>query len=173
MLNDPQTYRGGQLDTKGWVLTQVTHGQTGNRKHCLPQFRDRNWNSSGDVWRSLKNWATEMRTEIFLFLSHSSVPQSQDHPSSFTLTPREKDVIPICLPSSSPIIRLSIFLSVQGTSKHSLKQKRPMRACLPAGDTWHSWCALERLLDSCGTLRFHASWCRWRQGEFSARSPSD
>lgn len=52
-----------------------------------------------------------MRTEISVFLSHSSVPQSQDHSSSFTLTPREKHVTPICLTSSSPIYTLSIFLS--------------------------------------------------------------
>lgn len=48
-----------------------------------------------------------------------------------------------------------------------------MRSCVPAGGTWHSWCALERPLDSYSTLRFRASWSRWRQGEFAAPSPSD
>lgn len=101
-----KTHQGGQESTK-----QVAYRKAGHRKHYLPQFKDGNWNSNCDVSRSLKNWEIEMRTEFSVFLSHSSVPQSQDHSSSLTLTPREKHVTPICLTSSSPIYRPSVFLS--------------------------------------------------------------
>lgn len=141
--------------TKSWTLTQLDKG---TKPHYLPQIKTRNWNSRCDLSRSLKNWATEIGTEIFISLSHSSVSQSQDHPSPLALFPREEHVIPIWLPSSSPSCRQ------QGPSKQeeyqqgwSLKQQRHMSTCLPAGGIWHSWCTSERLPDSYSTLRFHAT----------------